>query len=109
MYFTKDGVLPRGDFELTINELRQSVLIKGENDLHVWDEQWRIYLIDQLEILVQELWKDEVDQIIIDGSYVENKAHPTDIDAYYECDVLQFGHVITNLYNLIVDLPKNNF
>src|SRR5699024_568140 len=91
MYFTKDGVLPRGDFELTINELRQSVLIKGENDLHVWDEQWRIYLIDQLEILVQELWKVEVDQIFIDGSFVENKAHPNAIDGYFECDLMEFA------------------
>src|SRR5699024_6048682 len=86
MYFTKDGVLPRGDFELTINELRQSVLIKGENDLHVWDEQWRIYLIDQLEILVQELWKVEVDQIFIDGSFVENKCALNGIVRYFECD-----------------------
>src|SRR5699024_12743632 len=73
------------------NELRQSFLIKGENDLHVWDEQWIIYLIDQLEILVQELWKVEVDQIFIDGSFVENKAHPNDIDGYFECDLMEFA------------------
>jgi hypothetical protein len=32
-----------------------------------------------------------VDGIFIDGSFVEAKDHPNDIDGYFECDLLRFA------------------
>lgn len=46
MYFTEEGLLPPGNIELTLNELRQSLLVKGTSDLSAWDENWRKYLVD---------------------------------------------------------------
>lgn len=91
MYFTEEGLLPPGNIELTLNELRQSLLVKGTSDLSAWDENWRKYLVDQLQVLVQELWNVGINQIFIDGSFVEDKAHPNDIDGYFECELMEFA------------------
>lgn len=32
-----------------------------------------------------------IDEIYINGSFVENKAHPNDIDSYFECDVMELA------------------
>jgi len=87
MDFTKDGFLPPGDVELTLHELRNSMLVKGPQNGEPWDAKWRLFLVDQLEVMVQQLWTVGIDQIFIDGSFVEEKAHPNDIDAYFECDL----------------------
>jgi hypothetical protein len=37
--------------------------------------------------MVRQLWQVGIDAIYINGSFVEEKAHPNDIDDYFECDV----------------------
>lgn len=89
--FTADGVLPEGDYELTLDEIRASMLVKGPGpDYPQWDADWRRRLIANLEILVRELWEVGVTKIFIDGSFLENKDHPNDIDGYFECDWHEF-------------------
>jgi len=86
----EDGVLPTGDYEVTFEELRHSVLVNGCGDLREqngWDKNWRNKLVDNLEILVGQLWKVGIQNIFIDGSFVEDKDHPNDIDGYFECDL----------------------
>ena len=41
--------------------------------------------------MVHELWDVGIDQIYIDGSFVEEKAHPNDIDGYFECDLMELA------------------
>ncbi|MFT8321958.1 MAG: hypothetical protein ABF649_13730 [Bacillus sp. (in: firmicutes)] len=91
MHFNEDGLLPAQDYALTLNELRESVLVRGPENQKPWDVKWRLFLIDQLEALVQQLWDIGIDQIYIDGSFVEEKAHPNDIDGYFECDLMELA------------------
>ena len=36
--------------------------------------------------MVEQLWAVGIDEIYIDGSFVEDKDHPNDIDGYFVCD-----------------------
>ena len=42
--------------------------------------------MDQAEILVGQLRDVGIDEVFLDGSFVEQKAHPNDIDGYFACD-----------------------
>lgn len=85
--FTADGILPPGDHELTLEELRASYLVTGEGvSSDNWDAAWRGALVDNLDILAKQLWRVGVTAIYVDGSFAENKDHPNDIDGYFECD-----------------------
>jgi len=98
--FTPDGLLPMGDYSLTVRELRDSFLVTGHRvNSTAWDAEWRRYLVVNLEVLVQQLWEVGVDHIFIDGSFVEEKDHPNDIDGYFECDLRYFvsGQLERNL------------
>jgi len=89
--FTTDGVLPEGEYELGLDELRASMLVKGPGPEHPdWDAEWRMQLVDHLEVLVGQLWQVGVSAIFVDGSFLEDKDHPNDIDGYFECDWQQF-------------------
>jgi hypothetical protein len=89
--FTADGVLPEGAFALTLDEVRESLLVKGPGpDSPHWDADWRRHLVDNLEVLVRQLWEVGVSEIFIDGSFLEDKDHPNDIDGYFECDWREF-------------------
>lgn len=84
-------MLPAGESELTLAELRESMLVKGPGpDYPHWDAAWRGQLVDNLEILVRQLWDVGVTEIFIDGSFLEDKDHPNDIDGYFECDFREF-------------------
>jgi hypothetical protein len=84
--FTADGLLPPGDYELTLDELRGSRLVVGLGEVQPhWDADWRGRLVDNLELLVTQLWQVDVREIFIDGSFVEDKDHPNDIDGYFVC------------------------
>ena len=83
--FTAEGVLSPGDYALTLDELYQSALVTGE-DYENWDAQWRQKLVDQLAVLVNQLWQVGIERIFINGSFVEEKTHPNDIDGYFECE-----------------------
>jgi hypothetical protein len=90
--FTSDGVLPAGDYPLTLEELRTSPLVTGEGVASpTWDAAWRGQLVDNLAVLVGQLWQAGVDHIFVDGSFVEEKDHPNDIDGYFECDAHFFA------------------
>lgn len=90
--FTKEDVLPAGDYPLTLEELKQSHLVTGRgNPSKHWDKEWRQTLVANLEILIGQLWQVGVQRIFIDGSFVENKDHPNDIDGYFECGLLHFA------------------
>jgi hypothetical protein len=97
MQFNDFGLLQPGDYELTIDDLRNSLLVVGPRDGSLWDNEWRTYLVNQLELMVKQLWAVGVSEIFIDGSFVENKAHPNDIDGYFECDVRDLPTMIREL------------
>jgi hypothetical protein len=89
--FTAEGVLPPGDYPLTVQQLRASFLITGEEVASPrWDGEWRRFLVDNLEVLVAQLWQVGIDRIFVDGSFAERKDHPNDIDGYFECELRHF-------------------
>jgi hypothetical protein len=83
--FNSHGLLRVGDYQLTLSQLSQSLLVVGPGD-RPWDAKWRLHLVNNLAILVQQLWKVGIDRIFVDGSFTEDKPHPNDIDGYFECD-----------------------
>jgi hypothetical protein len=88
--FDSDGLLPPGDYELSFDELRQSSLVRGggkQNTDSTWDAVWREHLVGGLEILARQLWQVGIREIFADGSFVEDKDHPNDIDGYFVCDL----------------------
>ena len=89
--FSLAGVLPPGDYELTLEELRKSLLVKGPGQSPDWDGPWRRRLVDNLEILVRQLWRVGISEIFVDGSFAEDKDHPNDIDGYFECELQQLA------------------
>ena len=88
MDFTAEGLLEPEDYPLTLDALRVSLLVRGPSSgtSPSWDAAWRRRLVDNLELLVQQLWVVGVTEIFIDGSFVEDKDHPNDIDGYFVCD-----------------------
>ncbi len=92
--FTEDGLLPPGDYALTFDELATSLLVTGPDDRETyphWDAAWRGFLVDNLRLLVRQLWQVGITEIYIDGSFVEDKVHPNDIDGYFECDLMRLA------------------
>lgn len=88
--FTPEGLLPRGDYEVTFKELRASRLVLGPDkaaDCPNWDAPWREKLTHGLEVLVKQLWAVGITEIFADGSFAEDKDRPNDIDGYFECDL----------------------
>jgi hypothetical protein len=81
--FNEQGVLPPGDYAVTFEALRSSILI--QHNTPNWDRSWREHLVENCEILVRQLWKIGIDSIFLDGSFVEEKDHPNDIDGYFDC------------------------
>ena len=87
--FTEDGLLPPGDYVLTIEELKQSMLVqgpKGKRRPRGWNVGWRMQLVENLGILVRQLRAVGITEIFADGSFAENKAIPNDLDGYFVCD-----------------------
>lgn len=89
--FTTDGILPPGDYELTFASLRDSFLVTGEGLGPNWDSEWRSKLVDNLETMVNQLWTMGLEEIFINGSFVEKKDHPNDIDGYFVCPLKYFA------------------
>ncbi len=86
--FTEDGLLPPGDYTLTLAQLADSMLVHGPEEPQCsphWDVAWRSKLIENLGIMVRQLWRVGISEIFIDGSFAEDKDHPNDIDGYFEC------------------------
>ena len=92
--FTADGLLPLGDYVLTLDELAKSLLVVGPKDADChpnWDRSWRGRLVENLSVLVKQLWQVNIREIFIDGSFVEDKDHPNDIDGYFECELARLA------------------
>jgi hypothetical protein len=89
LHFNAEGLLPPGDYELTLEELRACILVDFPGN-PTWDRAWRAYLVDNLAVLVDQLYRVGIQDVFIDGSFVEEKAHPNDIDGYFICDARQF-------------------
>lgn len=88
--FADDGLLPPGDYALGLEELRTSMLVRGSgSSCPNWDASWRARLVDNLAVLVRQLWQVGVVEIFVDGSFVEDKDHPNDIDGYFVCDLME--------------------
>jgi len=92
MQFNSDGLLDPGDYPMTIGQLKNSMLVVGPPDIPEWDTRWRMFLVNNLEIMVNQLsqvqsrFPGKIGKIFIDGSFVTDKCHPNDIDGYFECD-----------------------
>jgi len=91
--FTDEGLLPPGEYEVTFEEPRTSVLVEGPAPDSVWrenwDAEWRTYLTRQAETMCNQLWSVGIEEVYLDGSFAEAKAHPNDMDGYFECDAEQ--------------------
>jgi hypothetical protein len=86
--FTADGLLPPGDYVLSPEQLRASCLVVGPVDAAPgWDRSWRAKLVDNLAILVRQLWEVGIGEVFVNGSFVEDKEHPNDIDGYFVCEL----------------------
>lgn len=85
--FQADGTLPPGDYDMTLDELQQSVLVHGPTSWpHPWDTEWRATLVASLQVLVPHLWSAGAQDIYIDGSFATDKSRPGDVDGYFVCD-----------------------
>jgi len=90
--FNTDGLLPPGDVALTFDDLRASLLVTGPGpSCPYWDADWRRYLVDNLEVMVRQLWHIGIEEVFVDGSFVEDKDHPNDIDGYFVCDLRELA------------------
>ena len=103
--FDADGLLPPGNYEVSFEELRQSILVVGPGSATAdssWDRPWREELVKNLEILTRQLWRAGVRDVFADGWFVEDKDHPNDIDGYFVCgvDELRTGE-LTRQLNLL--------
>ena len=86
--FTCKGLLPVGDYPMTLADLRACYLVTGKGvQSSTWDAAWRGQLVDNLEILVRQIWQVGVDRIVISGSFVEDKDDPIDIDGSFAVDL----------------------
>ncbi len=92
--FNESGLLPPGDYELTLDELRVSMFVVGPDDPRRcpnWDVAWREELASNLAILVGQLWSVGVTEVFVDGSFSEDKDHPNDIGGYFDCDLMRLA------------------
>jgi hypothetical protein len=84
--FNEDGLLPAGDYAMSMEEVLESSLVVAETDAGDWDGAWRERLVRNLDVMVHHLWQVGIHEIFVDGSFVENKPHPNDIDGYFLCE-----------------------
>src|SRR5215211_2196135 len=76
---------------MSLEELKGSMLVVGpEEGYPNWDSGWRMKLVENLGVMVAQLRRVGIKEIFVDGSFVEDKDHPNDIDGYFECDPVQF-------------------
>ena len=93
---------PPGDYEVSFDELRQSLLVLGPRDPREhtsWDTPWRQELVSNLEALTRQLWQAGIREVFADGSFAEDKDQPNDIDGYSVCGLIQLktGELVRHL------------
>ena len=84
--FAEEGVLPPGDYPLTLEDHAASPLVGSPASPSDWDAAWRAELVGNLGILARQLWHAGIDAVSIDGSFVDDKAHPHEIGGYVDCE-----------------------
>jgi len=52
--FDHRGLLPPGDYPMNLNDLKKSLLLVGPTGI-VWDREWRLKLVQNLYIMVNQL------------------------------------------------------
>ena len=82
----EDYVLPPFDYCLTLEQLHASRLVVGSRSKSGWSVEQRGLLVNNLSILVKQLWQVGIEEIFVNGSFVEDKDYPNDIDGYFVCD-----------------------
>jgi hypothetical protein len=87
-HFNPQGLLAH-DFELTFEQLEASMLVLGPKRTP-WDEDRRHKLVRCARVLVEHLWAVGIDEVYLDGSFVEKKASPNDIDGYFVVNARHF-------------------
>lgn len=103
-----NGVLPPGTYEATFDQIRQSILVKGMGSSASWDSIWRSQLVDQAEILTRELWSAGIYDVFLDGSFVEEKDRPNDIDGYFDTGLSMMADDLARFSQLVHKLNFNN-
>jgi hypothetical protein len=98
--FNEQGLLAPQDYPMTLDELRNSLLITGPKDGSPWNTNKRIMLVDNLEVMVNQLWTVGMTEIFIDGSFVEDKASPSDIDGYFVADIRTLSDIVRELNSI---------
>lgn len=64
---------------MALEELEGSMLVEGPGEGYPnWDAAWRSKLVENLRVLVAQLWEVGVTDIFANGSFVEDKDHPGD-------------------------------
>jgi len=74
---------------MTLDQLANSSLVRGPGGRRRsphWDTQWRGQLVENLGVLAVELERVGIYEIFVNGSFVEEKDHPNDIDGYFVCE-----------------------
>ncbi|MGF7046832.1 hypothetical protein J2T13_001334 [Paenibacillus sp. DS2015] len=100
LIFNDQGLLAAQDYPMTLDEIRTSLLVTGPKDGSPWDMDKRMTLVNNLEVLVNQLWRVGILDIFIDGSFVEDKASPGDIDGYFVADVRTLPDIVRELNSI---------
>ena len=106
--FNSHGFLDPGTYEVTMEEIRNSLLLRGDGSSRTWDQDWRSHLLERAGVLIEQLRQMGVADIFLDGSFVEDKDHPNDIDGYFDphlsmmnkADMESFEKLISDLNDL---------
>lgn len=106
--FNADGVFDPGTYNATLGEIRTSILVRGDGSSQSWDQSWRNELVNKFDILFAQLRSVGIQDIFLDGSFVEDKDHPNDIDGYFDphlsmmspVDMSKFQQIVSQLNNL---------
>jgi uncharacterized protein DUF6932 len=87
--FNNHGLLPPGEYPATLEEVAASHLVHGGGQ-DPWDARWRAKLVANLAVCVAVLWQASITEIFVDGSFVEDKPRPGDIDGYFVCTLMDY-------------------
>lgn len=105
--FTNHGVLAPGTYDATFAEIRSSILVAGTGS-PTWNSAWRGTLLDNAEVLSKELWSVGVTNVFLDGSFVEDKDRPNDIDGYFDTGLMMTPTDLVKLDRVVQDLNLVN-
>lgn len=61
LQFNDDGILAPQDYPMTIEQLKDSLLVRGREDGTPWNYQKRLMLVNNLIILVNQLYTVGID------------------------------------------------